>query len=70
MRLSSDEFVARFEALTAQGVSDAIIVTRDGRDRYVLISADDYAHLMGRNHDDEPAAALPETDLDSVEWNR
>ena len=70
MRLSSDAFIARFDALMEQGISDAIIVTRDGRDRCVLISADDYARLMSRNHDDGAADALPEADLDTVEWNR
>jgi PHD/YefM family antitoxin component YafN of YafNO toxin-antitoxin module len=70
MRMSSDAFIARFDTLTAQEMPDAIIVTRDGRDRYVLISADDYARLMGRHRGDEPDAALPEVDLDTVEWNR
>ena len=69
MRLSSNAFLARFDALMEQGISDAIIVTHGGRDRFVMLAASDYARLMAQG-DDGPDAALPEVDLDTVEWNR
>ncbi len=49
MRVSSAEFVKRYGALTDKALSEAVTITRNGRDRLVVLSAEDYARLKRRD---------------------
>lgn len=49
MRVSSAEFLKNYGALTDKALSEAVTITRNGRDRLVLVSADEYARLKRRD---------------------
>ncbi len=49
MRVSSAEFVKRYGALTDKALSEAVTITRNGRDRLVVLSAEEYARLKRRD---------------------
>jgi prevent-host-death family protein len=45
MRVSSAEFIRNFGSFSDTALSEPIIITKNGRDRLVLISVDEYKHL-------------------------
>jgi len=49
MRVSSAEFIKNYGALTDKALSEAVTITRNGRDRLVLLSAEEYARLKRRD---------------------
>lgn len=49
MRVSSAEFIENYGALTDKALSEAVTITRNGRDRLVVLSAEEYARLKGRD---------------------
>ena len=49
MRVSSAEFLKNYTALTDKALSEPVTITRDGRDRLVLLSADEYERLKRRD---------------------
>lgn len=48
MKVSTAEFIEQFGALADKALSEPVTITRNGRDSLVVISADEYAHLMRR----------------------
>ena len=55
MRVSTAEFISGFDAFAEQAGTEPVTITDGGRDRLVLVSADEYARLQARGHG-EPAA--------------
>jgi len=49
MRISSAEFQKKFGALADKALTEPVIVTRNGRDRLVLISVEEYDRLKRRD---------------------
>ena len=49
MRVSSAEFIKNYGSLTDKALSEAVTITRNGRDRLVLLSAEEYARLKRRD---------------------
>lgn len=45
-RVSSAEFVRRFSAFCDEALSNPIVLTRNGRDRLMVVSVDQYKHLL------------------------
>ena len=45
MRVSSAEFIRNFGSYSDSALSEPIVITKNGRDRLVLISIDEYKHL-------------------------
>ncbi len=45
MRVSSAEFIRNFGSYSDTALSEPIVITKNGRDRLVLISIDEYKHL-------------------------
>ncbi len=45
MRVSSGELIRKFSQFCDTALREPIIVTKNGRDRLVLISIDEYNHL-------------------------
>lgn len=45
-RVTSAEFVRRFSALCDEALSEPVVLTRNGRDRLVIASIDQYRHLL------------------------
>jgi PHD/YefM family antitoxin component YafN of YafNO toxin-antitoxin module len=67
VRVSSTEFgkeVGRYQDIA---LSQPVIVTRNGRDRTVMISAEEFARLKRRDRQVFAAGELPEAMLDAIE---
>lgn len=45
-RVTSAEFVRRFSAFCDEALSEPVVLTRNGRDRLVIASIDQYRHLL------------------------
>ncbi len=60
MRVSSAEFIRNFGSYSDTALSEPIVITKNGRDRLVLISIDEYQHLIDLL-DRAPAEATSET---------
>lgn len=45
-RVSSAEFVRRFSALCDEALNDPVVLTRNGRDRLIVVGIDHYKHLL------------------------
>lgn len=45
-RVPSAEFVRNFSALCDEALSESVVVTRNGRDRLVVASVEQYRHLL------------------------
>ena len=45
-RVTSAEFVRRFSAFCDEALSEPVVLTRNGRDRLVITSIDQYRHLL------------------------
>lgn len=45
MRVSSADFIKRYGALTDRAITEPVTITRNGRDRLVLISAEEFERL-------------------------
>jgi hypothetical protein len=66
IRVSSTEFgkeVGRYQDLA---LSQPVVVTRNGRDRTVIISADEYLRLKRRDRQVFVAGELPDDIVDAV----
>ena len=66
IRVSSTEFgkeVGRYQDLA---LKEPVVVTRNGRDRTVVISADEYLRLRRRDRQVFAAGELPEKIVDAV----
>jgi len=46
MRVSSGDFIRKFGTYTDSALSEPIIITKNGRDRLVLLSVDEYNTLL------------------------
>ncbi len=49
MRVSSAEFIRNYGVLSDKALAEALTITRNGRDRLVLLGAEEYARLMRRD---------------------
>jgi hypothetical protein len=66
IRVSSTEFgkeVGRYQDLA---LSQPVVVTRNGRDRTVVISADEYRRLIRRDRRVFAAGELPDDIVDAI----
>ena len=45
MRVSSAEFLKRYGALSDKALSEPVTITRNGRDRLVLVSAEEFERI-------------------------
>jgi prevent-host-death family protein len=60
MRISSKELIRNFGAFSDIALKEPVVITKNGRDRLVLLSIEDYQTLQGPTSDDDGA------DLDDV----
>jgi prevent-host-death family protein len=49
MKISSAEFKKQFDAFADTAVSEPVVITHDGRDCLVLLSAEEYERLRRRD---------------------
>ncbi len=56
MRVTTAEFIRGYGTLADKALTEPVTITKNGRDRLVLVSADEYARLKRRDR----RAILPE----------
>jgi prevent-host-death family protein len=64
MRVSSGDFIRKFGTYTDTALSEPIIITKNGRERLVLLSIDEYntlLHLRELHEDSKEAASRRES---------
>jgi PHD/YefM family antitoxin component YafN of YafNO toxin-antitoxin module len=66
MRVSRAEFIARYGSLADQARSEPVTITEDGRDRLVLLSAEEYARLKRRDRRVLAAEELTDAELQLI----
>jgi PHD/YefM family antitoxin component YafN of YafNO toxin-antitoxin module len=66
MRVATAEFIKRYGALADRALSEPVTITKNGRDRLVLLSADEYARLKRRDRRAIAAEELTEAELELV----
>jgi PHD/YefM family antitoxin component YafN of YafNO toxin-antitoxin module len=49
MRISSFEFLKNYETLSDKALVEPVTITRDGRDRFVLLAVEEYERLKRRD---------------------
>lgn len=66
VKVSSLEFQKNFGKYQDAALVEPVTVTRNGRDRIVLLSVDEYQRLKRRDREVMSAADLPQADIDAV----
>jgi prevent-host-death family protein len=64
MRVSSGDFIRKFGTYTDTALSEPIIITKNGRERLVLLSIDEYntlLHLRELHEDSKESASRRES---------
>jgi PHD/YefM family antitoxin component YafN of YafNO toxin-antitoxin module len=49
LRISSSEFLKNYEKLSDKALAEPVTITRDGHDRLVLLSVEEYERLKRRD---------------------
>ncbi|MBK5961672.1 prevent-host-death protein [Rhodoplanes elegans] len=49
MKVSTAEFIRNFGTLSDKALTEPVTITKNGRDRLVVLSADEYARLKQRD---------------------
>lgn len=64
--VSSAEFQRRIGVYQDKALTEPVAITRNGRERLVLISADEYRRLKRRAREVLPVEALSDADLEAI----
>jgi PHD/YefM family antitoxin component YafN of YafNO toxin-antitoxin module len=49
MKVSTAEFIENYAALADKALTEPVVITKNGRDRLVMLSAQEYARLKRRD---------------------
>lgn len=63
MRVTSAEFIKGYGALADKALTEPVTITKNGRDRLVLVSAEEYQRLRRRDRHAFRAEELSEADI-------
>ncbi|MEA2740510.1 MAG: hypothetical protein QOH05_3817 [Acetobacteraceae bacterium] len=63
MRVTTAEFIKNYGALADKALSEPVTITKNGRDRLVVMSAEEYGRLMRRDRRAIQPEELSEQDL-------
>jgi PHD/YefM family antitoxin component YafN of YafNO toxin-antitoxin module len=66
MRVSSAEFLKNYGALTDKALSEPVTITRNGRDRLVVLSVDEYARLKGHERRVRRIEDLGDAEMEAI----
>ena len=66
IRVSATEFSKEVGRYQDAALTQPVIVTRNGRDRTVMISAEEYARLKRRDREVFGAGELPESTVEAI----
>jgi len=64
--VSSAEFQRKFGTYQDKALTEPIVITRNGRERLVVVSADEYRRLKRRAREVLPVEALSDADLEAI----
>ena len=65
-RVTASEFQKAFGALSDRALREPVMITKQGRDHLVMLSAEEYARLKRRDRRVGRAADLPEEWVEAV----
>jgi PHD/YefM family antitoxin component YafN of YafNO toxin-antitoxin module len=63
MKVSTAEFIKNYGALADQALKEPVTITKNGRDRLVVLSAEEYARLKRRDRRVVRAGDLSDEDI-------
>jgi hypothetical protein len=63
MRVTAAEFIRNYETLADKAFIEPVTITRDGQDRLVVVSAEEYGRLLRRDRRVLCPEDLPDDDL-------
>lgn len=63
MRVSSADFIKNYGSVTDAALTEPVTITRNGRDRLVLVSVEEYARLKRR---DRRAVAIDQVSAEDI----
>ncbi len=66
IRVSSAEFQRNFGVYQDKALTEPVAITRNGRQRLVMVSVDEYRRLKRRAREVLPIEALSDADLDAI----
>ena len=66
MRVSSAEFLKQYGALSDQALSEPVTITRNGRDRLVLLSVGEFERMKAYSPHARFAHELSEDEIDMI----
>jgi prevent-host-death family protein len=64
--VSSAEFQRNFGTYQDRALTEPVAITRNGRERLVIVAADEYRRLKRRAREVLPVEALSDADLDAI----
>jgi prevent-host-death family protein len=64
--ISSAEFQRNFGVYQDKALAEPVAITRNGRERLVVVSADEYRRLKRRAREVLPVEALSDADLEGI----
>jgi prevent-host-death family protein len=65
--VSSAEFQRNFGVYQDKALTEPVTITRNGRERFVIVAADEYRRLKRRAREVLPVGALSDADLEAIE---
>jgi PHD/YefM family antitoxin component YafN of YafNO toxin-antitoxin module len=63
MRVTTAEFIKRYGSLADRALSEPVTITKNGRDRLVVLSVEEYARLQRRDRRVLTAGELTEDEI-------
>ena len=66
MRVTTADFIKRYGTLADRALSEPVTITKNGRDRLVLLSADEYSRLKRRDRRAIAAEELTDAELELI----
>jgi prevent-host-death family protein len=66
MRISTADFLKNFGAVADQALSEPVTITKNGRDRLVVISAGEYERLTRRDRRVVAAGELTDNEVEAI----
>jgi PHD/YefM family antitoxin component YafN of YafNO toxin-antitoxin module len=67
MRVSTAEFIKNYGTLADKALGEAVVITKNGRDRLVVVSAEEYVRLKRRDRRVFAAGELTDSQLAALE---
>jgi len=66
MRVSTADFIRNYSTLADRALAEPVTITKHGRDRLVVVSADEYERLKRRDRRVLASADLPDRVLELI----